>query len=1738
MGNTSIVIGYGKSNLDGYQSEDINIVYSVTQNSTNGWYLNETKKINLEDIGISVNGTPDNTWNGEGFTQEVVSKIPTAQNLMPSLYRNSIGERKFYNAINYPRSAGSNDQDGASGEMLNGLMYENENYKDNGGYYNFETLWTPTNQNEHIQDFEDIYPSITNVTNGNNEPIDEILEVAFDDNDNNEVDEEGKYIHPYFYVRIPQFSGDNGFNLFDHKIVGEEMQVAMTSGDCAACNFKIMVRTQVSEGNETYEDVINPIKTKIYMGKRVPVDGDSNKITAGNFGSEDKTQQDSRNGSIWLVLEKDSKTFNETYPNYTKGVYPKVGDKFVLLNIDVPKSYVLEAEEKLTKEVIKYMSENNSDKWNFDIDFSRIFLQENQNFYSRLDENCKLYVKYNGLVYNFYVNNYKYEVKANEALPKITVGLVDTITINRGVTQNIVDGVMKAIQQTYDIEESVDNDALYFRKSIPETITHKTTFDNDVDVNGNLNVGEIKLKKIQSPMYGGDEVMGTGFKLEEDENGNSTLIVDNVNVRKKLKATEFVIQQIQFQGGIVIQSAAAMECNRVETLSNGNFKCYFDTKEGSVSNQFMLDDLARCQRVGYAPKYYWRKVVEVGSDFIVLSNVNGEYESNSDTPSEGDIIVQMGNTTNTDRQSAIEMNTVGENSPSFIMYSGINSFSLVEKDVTGIVYHQKVVDENGNVTIEAYPELYSYGSMYFGDRDKQENFIQFAPNTNGTFEMLINAKTSFQGGTTDLGTALDGLLSGIQGGGVNLVTGSASGKDWSYGSFTDGVFYIKNTSSSEKYIKSPQNMALPIGTYTLSFDMKAVNAKKGIQAWLIDSDWAPALYKTIKYEDITDDWARYTWTFELTEKGDACYIRFDNDGNNDGLTTELWLRRIKLEKGTIATDWSISPDDVKQAIAEAEDRTMEALASEVLTINGGIDALQKQVDGEVNSWFMEGEPTLNNAPAKDWTTDELKQRHEGDTYTDISEITLLGSWLWEQGGYVGNTGNAYESATNIRTKDFIENKGGVLFVPSGYQIGIIYYNSNNEWQKVVWAIKNTQLDTNYPKFKLNFSSSSSNNTTPIYPSIADELKLSINPTSGQSWRWCNCTYTDESGTTISGWHWHKIADSDAVKALAEAGKAQATADGKSTIFVNKPTKYNEGDMWVLQSDTDHTAGKKGDILNASQDSDSYDPSHWSKEVKYTDDTAVENLQIGGTNLAIYKDVKTFSNLNKIGNFGFKQITADTKTDFELKIDNFYSSSSYDRWSNNAIISEVGRYSYYIKTTYSTSQIRVGTNGSQRDSMAVFPLKEVIPSGTNIAVSVEITNITQGSYEFKNVQIEIGNKATAWKPNDADIIEARENILKDAMLVKAVSTGDAGSKEIILNRGLKPNTEYVASIENIIVNNDPNNSANISFTIWSQDGKTLLQHIQIPITSNKTKNILTFTTQSNISSTNRIWIYPGVRGSSVNGDFTFVGLKLAEGNKYTGWEGTPDEQQALMALSSAMKGTTDIIGGLMLTNLIGMKGEDSKINAGISGLDDWDKLRFWAGSSWEGANTAPFRVYNDGRVFGTHFYGFEPALEINNDNYDTYAPNGTLNIGIVGSKVLLNFSGLILNTSTTKFISLPINERYIGAEIEIFNPSGLPINLCSLIPEYPTVTVDNFYTKNATQSTNYYYYQGYKWAYIKKTCSINDYKTYKYIKLKCMPTQMILKTNDSALVTITNALPNRSVEGYTQFYLWTIEKCIE
>ena len=111
------------------------------------------------------------------------------------------------------------------------------------------------------------------------------------------------------------------------------------------------------------------------------------------------------------------------------------------------------------------------------------------------------------------------------------------------------------------------------------------------------------------------------------------------------------------------------------------------------------------------------------------------------------------------------------------------------------------------------------------------------------------------------------------------------------------------------------------------------------------------------------------------------------------------------------------------------------------------------------------------------------------------------------------------------------------------------------------------------------------------------------PNVGKSWRW-------------HGNGWLELADTDVTRALALAGEAKASADGKVTHFRGSaiPTGYKQGDLWTLTSTWN--GFKQGSILTAIKDEviGQYNPTHWKEEVRYTDDTALHNLAIGGRNL--------------------------------------------------------------------------------------------------------------------------------------------------------------------------------------------------------------------------------------------------------------------------------------------------------------------------------------------------------------------------------------------------------------------------------------------------------------------------------------------------------------------------------------------
>lgn len=68
---------------------------------------------------------------------------------------------------------------------------------------------------------------------------------------------------------------------------------------------------------------------------------------------------------------------------------------------------------------------------------------------------------------------------------------------------------------------------------------------------------------------------------------------------------------------------------------------------------------------------------------------------------------------------------------------------------------------------------------------------------------------------------------------------------------------------------------------------------------------------------------------------DGFSIRFDNMGSSDGQSAHVWISEIKVEKGTIATDWSPAPEDVDEQITVAKttfERTAEGLKTDMVAV--------------------------------------------------------------------------------------------------------------------------------------------------------------------------------------------------------------------------------------------------------------------------------------------------------------------------------------------------------------------------------------------------------------------------------------------------------------------------------------------------------------------------------------------------------------------------------------------------------------------------------------------------------------------------------------------------------------------------------------------------------------------------------------------------------------------------------------
>lgn len=674
-----------------------------------------------------------------------------------------------------------------------------------------------------------------------------------------------------------------------------------------------------------------------------------------------------------------------------------------------------------------------------------------------------------------------------------------------------------------------------------------------------------------------------------------------------------------------------------------------------------------------------------------------------------------------------------------------------------------------------------------------------------------------------------------------------------------------------------------------------------------------------------------------------------------------------------------------QATANSADRKAQQAKDYIdNTLPGELSEINKRLDGVVENWFYPYTPSLYNEPAQTWIADGEQENHIGDTFTNTlpANFDPTDAGCWEQ----GNVGASYidgiktwdqikiADSTRIRLKTPVGGipKGAVLSVGEGYTMG---YNpiasSGAVIASYVWSQSYT-VGSDNPYMAFVIRKTDNAKITPAeYPQIHFTISSdeTTNPDAGKSWRWVK----EEDGT----YKWTPIADSDAVKALQEAARAQDTADAKRRVFVVTPTTpYDVGDIW--------TQGEGGDIMRCieSRATGNFESSDWDKASKYTDDTAaneakdeIANLQFGARNYIARQflyawnsakegvsDVVTTGtdtdgaymriDANKASNAGVATPLADGITSFE------------DCFGGKIVYKAGMSYVFKARIKQPNSKRGVMFCAVYDDNTFQFMATPPSPTASELYEAVYTTKagkslqkivlyvVTWNPIYLYDIQLTEGNKApTGYITAEEDVQAQIEQVKLDVDYIASDSSLTPSDKQQVANEWVRIQGEYWS----IMARADQYGVDMGSFPAYFKR----LEDYLAPLLAD-------------MSTTSEI---TGTEFRDVFADYYQL-----SGNMSDLIDDAIDESiKSTEYLKKAMEdGSTEVKGGLIMTNVMLLKNAEGDVTAGVSGLQE-DDVPFWSGADYTNRKKAVFRVHADGEVHATK--GTVGILQVKNNSVE-------------------------------------------------------------------------------------------------------------------------------------------------------------
>lgn len=140
---------------------------------------------------------------------------------------------------------------------------------------------------------------------------------------------------------------------------------------------------------------------------------------------------------------------------------------------------------------------------------------------------------------------------------------------------------------------------------------------------------------------------------------------------------------------------------------------------------------------------------------------------------------------------------------------------------------------------------------------------------------------------------------------------------------------------------------------------------------------------------------------------------------------------------------------VSDAITESKDYSDGKLADYANSVIASVENLQAQIDGQIETYYYDYEPTLQNIPASEWTTTEERTKHEGDLFYWKSKGYAYrffqdgSTWKWQ---LVQDTDITQAIAAAEKAQDTADNKRRTFVVTPEppYDIGDLWTQEDGD----------------------------------------------------------------------------------------------------------------------------------------------------------------------------------------------------------------------------------------------------------------------------------------------------------------------------------------------------------------------------------------------------------------------------------------------------------------------------------------------------------------------------------------------------------------------------------------------------------------------------------------------------------------------------------------------------------------------